>query len=227
MKRIKKYTFLVLILSTFIVKVSSAQNWKKETLNKRQDSLFAVYSWEVHDKVHGAGEQITLTKKGRFKYTGYWPLNSKKFSEGYYSIDDNIITLNSDLQFDNVKANIAYFDTTAKDPLYSRLSFPKNNKGESIFKSFYYINYDTTSKGIFDPEFLIHLNLTHSIKSIKVRFWNADFGSSWIPIQQNGKFISVKINTDENFDSYKPKVLKNWKLKIYKNRLIDFTASSK
>ncbi len=52
---------------------------------------------------------------------------------------------------DNIKVTITYIDTTIKGNSFTRLSYPKNLKGDIFSNCYYFINNDTTIKGHYDP----------------------------------------------------------------------------
>lgn len=203
----------------FILSKSYGQNWAKQP-NTKPDSLFAVYSWEAHDDYHSAGGEIILTKSGRFSYKAFYPLNSYEYSEGDYRIKKDTLILTSDFQTDNMKVAIDYVDTTTSDSTYTRLTFPQNQNGNTLYNAYYFINGDTSVNGHYDPMLPFNRELLASIKSIKVAFYEINCGSMWIPVNQADKFIKVTLLTDKNLNEGSYKVIKNWKLKIVENKLI-------
>jgi hypothetical protein len=213
--------YIVLFFCCFFVSKTHCQDWGKKVLSKNDDSLFAVYTWDAHDNYHSAGGEIILTKKGRFKYSAFYPLNFHEWSEGAYKVIKDTLVLAGDFQLDNMKTDISYIDTLSKDSSYTRLSFPLNQKGDTLFNAFYFINNDTSANGQYDPMFPFNQKQLTSMKSIKVRFYETDCGSPWIPIDQPDKFIKVTLLTDKNLNQPLYKVINGWKFKIVKNKLIN------
>ena len=220
MTQLSKYIFLI-FTGVFVASFSYSQDWTKQLINKKGDSLFAVYAWEAHDDYHSASGEIILTKKARFSYSAFYPFNFHEYSEGTYRINKDTLILTSDFQSDNMKVAINYIDTTTSDTSYTRLSFPRNQKGDTLYNAYYFINNDTSVNGHYDPMLPDSRGLLTSIKSIKVRFYETDCGSDWIPINQTDKFIKVTLLADTNLNERLYKVLSGWKFKITKEKLID------
>lgn len=166
---------------------------------------------------------MILGKNGRFKYSAFYPLNYFEWSEGTYKIHKDTLVLLSDFLSNNMKVAVDYIDTTTNDTSYTRLSFPLNQKSDTLYNAFYFINEDSSTNGHFDPMLTINRELLTSIKSIKVRFYETDCGSSWIPIDQPDKFIKVTLLTDKNLNERLYKVINSWKFKIVKNKLINLS----
>lgn len=202
----------------FILSKACGQNWTKQS-DTKADSLFAVYTWEAHDDYHSAAGEIVLTKKGRFFYKAFYPLNSHEYSEGAYRIKKDTLILTSDFQADNMKVAINYVDTTTSDSAYIRLTFPQNQNGDTLYNAYYFINGDTSVNGHYDPMLPYNRELLTSIKSIKVAFYETNCGSMWMPINQADKFIKVTLLTDKNLNERSYKAI-DWKFKIVKNELI-------
>lgn len=217
-----KYLFL-LATTIFVTLFSYSQNWTRQPSKAKRDSLFAVFSWEAHDQYHAAGGEIILLKNGRFRYWEFYPLNFQEHAEGTYRIKKDTLTLTSDLQSDNLKAIINYVDSIGNDTLYTRLRHPMNKKGDTLYNAYYFINNDTSVNGHYDPWFYSNIPPLTVVKSLKVMFYDTNWGSNWIPVTQPDKFLKVTVLTDVDTDDHTYKVLKNWKFKIIGNRLIDLS----
>ena len=214
------FPFALLLLGV----TTHGQVWKKQITKKTTDSVLMTYSWESRNDVHSAYGEITLLKNGRFKYFSQRPLELNQYCEGYYILDGNKLILNSDLQNDNIPVNIEYVDAQPLTSLLNRLDFPINNKGEVLYSGYYFLNYDTTSKGWFDPAYPLNRHWLDSVKSIKVLFNEADFSSRWIPVERSDKLIRVKVLTDKNFTTYKPIVFKDRTFEIQNETLSDISG---
>jgi hypothetical protein len=215
------YLFIAFIFC-FPTSFLYSQNWTKQFLKEKPDSLLTIYKWEQHDDYHAAGGEIILTKAGRFKYSAYFPFNKYEYSSGDYKIIHDTLILTSDFQSDNMKVDITYADTSTTNALFRRLSFPKNLKGDILSSAYYFINNDTTIKGHYDPMGTWNLNLLDSIKNLQVKFYDTDCGSAWITVNQPNKFIQVTILTDINLDEAMYKTL-NSKFKMTNNKLISLS----
>ncbi len=207
-------TCLCLTLTLF------SQTWEKRTVAD-SDSVFAIYSWKTGNQYHSAYGEIILSKSGNFNYISEAALDFKEYSSGTFSIEGDKLFLTSYLQHENIKIDISYIDSIIVDTLYKRLNFPINNKGETIKSGYYFLNNDTTINGWFDPGYPLNRHFLDSVTSLKVRFNETDFGSSWIPITRSNRFIKVKILTNQNFDDYKPKIFSNWAFQIVGSRLVE------
>lgn len=222
MKRQFKYLFLI-VAAIFIALFSYSQNWTKQPSKAKQDSIFAVYAWEAHDQYHAAGGEITLTKKGRFQYRSFRPLSYQEHAEGTYRMKKDTIILTSDLQSDNLKVAITYLDGVGNDTLYSRLLHPLKKDGDTLYNTYYFLNNDTSLNGHYDPSFASNIAPLTSVKNLKVMFYDTNWGSAWIPVTQPDKFLKVIVLTAVDVDDRTYKVLKDWKLKVVGNRLIDLS----
>lgn len=221
MTQFSKY-LLIACIYCFSTSFSYSQNWTKQSLKDKPDSLSAIYKWEEHDDYHGAAGEIVLTKSGRFKYSAYFPFDKHEYSSGDYKISHDTLILTSDFQSDNMKIEITYADTATANTSFTRLSFPKNLRGDILSSAYYFINNDTTIKGHYDPMAPYNLNLLDSIKNLQVKFYDTDCGSAWTTINQPNKFIQVIILTDINLDEAMYKTL-NSKFKMTDNKLISLS----
>jgi hypothetical protein len=219
-------TLFLLCFSVLSLSSLSGQEWIKERSVKKNDSIFAIYSWRIDLKVHSGYGKIILKKGGRFFYSSEL-LGAKDYSEGRYRIKENLLTLTSDLQFDNIKFEIKYIDTTIIDSSYSRLTFPQNLKGETMYCGYYYLNWDTSWNGLYLPGFLRDPRKLDSLKSIKVGFDPNNFGTKFVTVEKSNRFIKVVILTEKNFDNYSPLVFSNWRFRILKNKLIEISKKKK
>ena len=218
MKGMSKYILFHFIF-LFWFNLVSCQVWNKQSLEGKADSLYAIYVWEASDEYHTASGKLILERNGRFTYSAYYPLNQHEYSDGNFIIKDNILTVTSDFQSANLKANIKYIDRAISDLAACRLSYPINQNGDTLYFINYRLNNDST---IFDLIDVCDNNLVNSIRRLRVDFWDNHFGTDWIPIENNSKFIQVTILTDKNLNDYHPKIL-NWKFKIDGNRLMDIS----
>ena len=218
MKGISKYILLHLIF-LFGFNDIFCQVWTKQSLKGKTDSLYAIYIWEGSDTYHAASGELILKRNGRFTYSGYFPLNIHEYSEGNYTIRNNILIITSDYQSADLKARIKYIDRTASDSATCRLFCPINQNGDTLYSINYRLDSDST---IFDPIEPCNNNLLNSIRRLRIDFWDNHFGTEWIPIEQNNKLIQITILTDKDFNDYHPKIL-NWKFKITGNKLIDIS----
>jgi hypothetical protein len=213
---------LSLISATWAVSFSYSQNWALQPL-KKNDSLLALYTWEANDQYHAAGGEIGLTKKGRFRYSAFYPLNAKEHAEGTYRIRKDTLILTSDLQSDNLKVSISYVDNVGADPLCTRLRLPVNSKGDTLYKTYYYLNNDTTFNGHYDPWFPSNIDPLTKVKSLKVMFYDTNAGSAWIPVTEPDKNIKVTVLNDSNAEDRTYRIIKDWKFKRRGNKLIDLS----
>jgi hypothetical protein len=222
--KLKSHFFLL----PFLVTNTFAQSWKKQSNKNMADSVYAVYSWEVHDDVHGAYGEIILTKGRRFSYISASPLSNQEFSEGTYYLKKDTLILNSDLQYNNIMVKIEYIDSSKTDSNYKRINFPRNILGDTLTDGYYLINYDSSLSGMFFPDFPITTRdriLLDSMHHFKVKINRADFGSDWIPVQKNNKFINVIILTTKDYHDNNPKVFSNYKFLIKGDSIIEITRT--
>jgi len=206
----------------FNFSLSHCQDWTKQKLQSK-DTEFAIYSWEAHDEYHSAYGEIFLLKNGQFKYFSHYPLNTNEFSVGNYIIHKDTLLLTSDFQKNNMKVDISYIDSSTTDTSYTRLSFPRNQKGKILFNAYYFLNNDTSFKSHLDPKLPYNKELLNSITSLMVRFYDMDCGSDWIPISTSNKFINVTMMTDKNLDGESLYKVMNWKFKMSSDKLIAVT----
>lgn len=214
-----KYRFL-LSASIIITSLSYSQKWTKLPLKTKRDSIEAIYAWEVHDKVHSAGGEIVLKKNKRFQYSSFYPLGFHNHSEGSYRIRNGILILSSDFQSDNLDVAIRYKDDLINDTLYSKLKLPIDKKGDTLYNTYYFLNNDTSINSHYDPSFPTNIEPIRPIKSLKLIFYDTDWGSKWIPITEPNKFIQVILLTDVNPDDHNYIVIKDWKFKMAGNKMI-------
>jgi hypothetical protein len=210
---------LLLICFNAVGTAGNGQEWKKQPLDKNNDSLVAIYSWEVHVSVHSAGGEIILFKTGRYKYSGYRPFDDDQYSEGSYKLTRHTLILNSDFQPDSLKVKVDYLDSFSSKSDFVRLGKPKNSNGKIIDRSFYQIN-DTATKSFFEPYYPFTWPKLDSLRRIKLCFDGNDFTSGWIPISVNDKFIQITILSDKDFDVYKNKVFTNVKFRVKKKKIV-------
>jgi hypothetical protein len=215
---------LVLIAPVFFAYTSYSQNWTKQPLKRGDESLFAIYVWEQHDQNHGAKGEIILTKKGRFSYSAYYPLNFQEHSSGTYQIKKDTLVLTSDLQSDNLKVTISYIDDVGNDTLFTRLRYPVNKKGDSLTNTYYFINKDTSLNSHYDL-WATSIDPLTVVKSLKLMFYDTNVGSDWIPVTYPEKYLKVTVLTDINEDDRTYKVLKEWKFKLTGNKLTDLSGT--
>jgi len=226
MKCTPKYFMLFCVAIALAISLFGQRwEWKRQPLDKKADSVFAIYSWEMHDNNHSAAGEIVLMKTGRFKYTSHRPMGYQEYSDGKYTIKKDRLTLISDLQSTNIKIAVTYIDTSIADTLYTRLYAPTNNKGDYISNAYYFLNHDTTNIGWFDPAYPLNRHYLNSITSLKVVFDGTDFGSDWIPITRSDKFIRVTVLTDKNYSKYRPRVFASWKFNMTKSKIIELSKS--
>jgi hypothetical protein len=214
---------LIVVAGTLTASFSYCQNWTKQLLKARGDSVSAVYAWEEYNQFHGAGGEIILTRKGRYYYSAYHPLSFQEHSEGTFQIRKDTLCLTSDLQSDNLKVAVTYIDSTETDTSYTRLSLPLNSKGEKLYNTYYFINNDSSFNGHYDPLFPANLHPLPTLKSIKVMFYDTHWGSKWIPISDSDKFIQVTVLTDLNEADRTYKVINGWRFKMSGSNLIDLS----
>jgi hypothetical protein len=215
-----KHKYLFLLLTVFWIS-AIAQNLTKIKTIQKDTSIFGKYTWEMHDKYHGAQIDLVLYKNKTFKYNSYFPLGRYDSSEGNFRISKGKLILNSYLQKDSIPVEIKYVDTPLTTLTNTRLFYPKNNKGETIGIIFYNFNYDTSFDNIYIPLISSDSLVPKSITALKVNFNYNSFSTPWIPIQPTDKNIEVIIKTDHNFDSYKELVFKNKKYVIKDKKLIE------
>jgi hypothetical protein len=218
---------IVFIPLFFIANAYAQNNWQKQKVEKKPDSIYAIYSWAERMGQHGASGKLILSKSGRFTYSSSWPLANENFSEGTYSINKDTIILNSYVQPENIEIRIEYIDSLNIDKSYNRLPLPIDLKGKSVY-AYYLINNDSTDNGIFVPDDIINpnfRNLIDSIYSLKVQINTTHFGSKWVTIPKNNKFIRVVVLTEKDFYYYRPEVITNYKILIKGNKLIDISNS--
>jgi hypothetical protein len=215
-----KHKYLFLLLTVFWIS-AIAQNLTKIKATQKDTSIFATYTWEMHDKYHGAQIDLILYKNKTFKYNSYFPHGRYDSSEGNFRISKGKLILNSYLQKDSIPVEIKYVDTPLTTLTTSRLYYPKNNKGEMIGMAYYNLNYDTSFEKTYVPLISRDSLVPKSITALKVSFNYNSFSTPWIPIQATDKNIEVIIKTDHNFDYYKELVFKNKKYTIKGKKLIE------
>ncbi len=211
--------FSLLIFLSLNYSLCICQDWTKQKLQKN-DTISSIYSLEAHDAYHSAFAEIILFKDGKFKYSAHYPLNNNEYSEGKFNLKNDTLSLVSDFQKNNMKVTLIYIDTITVGTSYARISFPRNLKGEIFYNAYYFINNDTTFKNQFDPMMLYHKEILDSIKSIMVKFYDMDCGSTWIPITNPNTFIKVIMMTDKNLDNDMEYKIINWEFKIKNDKLI-------
>jgi len=219
--RLTLFTVFLMLVSLW----SYAQHWTEQPLNKKADSLKALYSWEVHDEFHSAGGEITLLKDGRFYYFEYHPLNYYKHSDGTYQINNGVLTLKSYLQANNLQVSVNYPGNAPSDSLSKRLGFVVNSCGDTLFNAYYFLNYDTSFKMTYDPMFPENVDPFIKLRSIRVMIYDSNLGSPWIKINYPDQIMKVTVLTNlDGKDDYI--ILNNWKFKVEGKRLIELNKKN-
>lgn len=217
----KVITYFIFLISSAVN--AHAQSWNRITINKNNTDTLAIYRWEWYNDYHSAYGELDLLKSGRFVYNSERPLDFREFSEGTFTISKDTLILNSDLQADNVQIKVEYIDSTNNDTTYKRLSFLRNLDDTILWKARYMLNNDTTFRGTYYADFPLSFypkNFLSNIISLKVEL-GPGFGSSWIPIRKNNKFMKVTVLSHKDFNRYQPKVLTNYKFVLVGNKLVD------
>ena len=188
-------------------------------------NVYRVYSWNYSDRYHSSSIDLILFTDNTFKYYEFFPLNHADSSNGTYVIKKDKLILNSHLQEGSIPVHITYVDTPLTNIGISKLFFPTNKKGERIQSVYYYINYDTSFNGLYDPLLMANKPAPPIIYSIKLKCYHNSFSTAWIKISDTSRFIRVELDTDLNFDDYKEKHFKNKVLTLKGDKLFGISLT--
>ena len=205
---------LLLINLFFIGTLGYGQDLKLIPLTTQEvkEKVQYHYQYEYQDG-HVGTIDLLLLKNGTFKYflasNVYYT-----FSTGRWKRSKDIITLNSDIQKNELPIKIIYRSKDSSDFDIKKISFIKDLKGNVISYAFVYINNDSTS--CMDGDILC-IGSYKSIDSIRVGFENYGISSKWIQVNPFDGIIQIIIQTHRNLRNYI--VFNNVKYRIYKSNL--------
>ena len=137
------------------------------------------------------------------------------FSTGHWKISKDILTLNSDIQSNDLPIKLIYRSKEGSESDIKKIALIKDLKGSIIDYAFVYINNDTIS--CMDGD-LICTGQYEKIDSIRVGFENHGISSKWIPVKTFDGVLQIIIQTNRDLRNYI--VLNNEKYKCSVNGLV-------
>jgi hypothetical protein len=210
--RIMKYAISALFI--LLVCLAKGQSLKSQKINDEdaKKGIEKKYTWqEAHAD---GGVQLILFKNHRFKFI-VSNLIGAKYGEGPWTIDKDVLILNTDIKKNDVPIEVVCNNDTAGNINNFAISIPRDLKGNELVDCMVRVNNDSTtclpSYGRCDGSYA-------SIDSIKAVFDNG-MTSKWISVPKgNGTQIHITVRIDFSILSYN--ILDNKKYKIYKDSLV-------
>lgn len=158
---------------------------------------------------------LWLLKNGSYEYQ-IASNTYESFSTGHWKISKDILTLNSDIQADNLPIAIIYRSKDESEPDIKKIAFIKDLDGNIIDYAFVYINNDSIS--CMDGD-LICKGKYEKIDSIKVGFENHGISSRWVSVKPFDGVIQITIKTHRDLRNYV--VFDNRTYKVSNTRIVN------
>ena len=207
-----KMRLLSLLLIFFNLSVHG-QDLKRVSLSKKEiSSVKAHYQWESTDG-HFAIEDLWLLKNGTYEYKITSNLNNA-FSDGVWNQSEDILTLTSELQKDNLPIKVSFHPKGNSDFDVKRIAFLRDLNDSVVWNAFVYINNDSTS--CMDGDLTCRGEYT-VINRIRVQYENYGISSQWVNIKPFEGLLQVTIQSRKDLRNFI--VFASKKYRLVNNRL--------
>jgi hypothetical protein len=202
-----------LLLSVHLVLTGYSQDFHEVPLSnsERKSNVIQHYQYASEDG-HVAIIDLILFKNKTYKYQN----NSNVYSahsKGKWSIHNNILTLNSDFQQDQLPIKVYYRTRNTSDAGIKKIAYVKDMMGNVADYALIHVNNDSTLCSYGDAFCDKEID---RIDSLKVVLENG-LRSQWIAVPQATGILQVVLLSAESLEHYS--VLTNQRYKIGKGVL--------
>lgn len=186
--------FVPAILTICSMQVNG-QTLKRVSSSKAERVKGTFMKFEYYPKDDFAGCELILKKDGTYSYGQHACVSSSK-SEGRWTIHQQVLTLESTLQQDNIPVLLSNEGGVFVDS--SKIAIVRNNRNELLTDAFVLVNSDTV-KCL--PYAGMCVGSFEKINRVKVLFENG-MSSKWIPVEAGRDRVSLIVLTDEQIAVY-------------------------